>query len=251
MDILLTEFKYTMKLDHVVYFSNRSPEEIVLEHGKLGRNAVVGGRHKQWGTQNALLYLRNAYVEWLSVEDQDLARLADHPLTALLLHDLASGEGWGTLCISVENLEQFDKETRKKNFNTSGVIRAQRKTPNGDVRKWKMLFIDEPVSDQLPLPFFIEWEETEKGRFETLRKDKIILPSNEFLELTECVFHVKDPSKECAKWATLLSQEMSAENHITLPNAVLKFVQGNGQGNQRLSDVLIQSGKMSSGFTIG
>lgn len=229
-----------MKLDHVVYFSRRSPEEIVLAQEKIGRHAVIGGRHEQWGTQNALLYLRNAYVEWLSVEDQELARLADHPLTSLLLHDLASGEGWGTLCISVENLRQFDKEIRKKNFNTSGVIHAQRKTPNGAVRKWKMLFIDEPVSHQLPLPFFIEWEETEKVRFETLRKEKIILPSNELLELTDCVFHVKDPSKESAKWATLLSKEMGDSNQITLPNAVLKFAHGNGHGNQRLSDVLIQ-----------
>ena len=239
-----------MKLDHVVYFTRHSPEEIVLAQEELGRHAVVGGRHLQWGTQNALLYVRNAYVEWLSIEDQDLARQADHPLTALLLHDLASGEGWGTLCISVENLEQFDQEIREKNFNTSGVIRAQRKTPNGTVRKWKMLFIDEPVSDQLPLPFFIEWEETEKRRFETLRKDKIILPSNEVLELSSCIFQVKDPSKECAKWATLLSKEIGASNHITLPNAVLKFAVGNGQGNQRLSDVLIKPGNMASGFTI-
>ena len=239
-----------MKLDHVVYFSRHSPEEIVLAQDELGRHAVVGGRHLQWGTQNALLYVRNAYVEWLSVENPDLARQADHPLTALLLHDLASGEGWGTLCISVENLEQFDKEIREKNFNTSGVIRAQRKTPNGAVRKWKMLFIDEPVSDQLPLPFFIEWEETEKSRFETLRKDKIIMPSNELLELTHCVFQVKDPVKECAKWKTLLSKEKGATNQITLPNAVLEFVAIDGQGNQRLSEVWIQTDKMASGFTI-
>ena len=54
----------------------------------MGRHAVVGGRHEKWGTHNALLYTKNAYIEWLSVEKMEIAEQADHPLTKLLLHDL-------------------------------------------------------------------------------------------------------------------------------------------------------------------
>ena len=57
-----------MKLDHVVYFTNKAPAKIVAEQQASGRHAVVGGRHEQWGTHNALLYTKNAYIEWLSVE---------------------------------------------------------------------------------------------------------------------------------------------------------------------------------------
>lgn len=208
---------------------------------KLGRHAVIGGRHEQWGTQNALLYTRNAYIEWLSVENPDIARQADHPLTALLLHDLVFGEGWGTICISVQNIEQFDRDIKQKNFTTSGVIAAERKTPNGGLRKWKMLFVDQPVSDQLPLPFFIEWEEAEEIRLATLRKEEIILPANDALEITECVFRVKDPLKESSTWANLLSQKIGGSNQIVLSNAKFKFISANKDGKERLSDVIVKS----------
>jgi hypothetical protein len=89
-----------MRLDHVVYFTNKLTEQKVAEKKKLGRHAVVGGHHEKWGTQNALLYTRDAYVEWLSVERMDIAKQAGHPLTDLLLYDLKAGEGWGAICIS-------------------------------------------------------------------------------------------------------------------------------------------------------
>ena len=229
-----------MKLDHVVYFTKSAPEETVLTQQKLGRHAVVGGKHEKWGTQNAILYTHNGYVEFFSVEKPDIAKNAHHPLTDLLLHDLETGEGWGTICISVQNIEQFDIEIKKKDFFTSGVINAERKTPDGRVRKWKMLFVKQTISDQLPLPYFIEWEEAEDIRFATLRKDGIILPANDNLEITECVFSVKDPVKEVSAWATLLSQKISYSNQIVLPNVTLKFIPANNSSKERLSEVMIE-----------
>ena len=55
-----------MKLDHVVYFTGKELNRIVEEQRSQGRHAVIGGRHEQWGTHNALLYVKNAYVEWLA-----------------------------------------------------------------------------------------------------------------------------------------------------------------------------------------
>lgn len=228
-----------MKLDHVVYFTKSAPEETVLAQQKLGRHAVVGGKHEKWGTQNALMYTRNGYVEFFSVEKPDIAKNAHHPLTDLLLHDLETGEGWGTICISVENVEQFEREIKKKDFFTSGVINAERKTPDGRVRKWKMLFVNQIISDQLPLPYFIEWEQAEDLRFAHLRKDGIILPANDNLEIKECIFRVTDPRKEISKWADLLSQNSSGSNQIILPNATLTFIPAKDHGKERLSDVII------------
>ncbi|MEO6813717.1 MAG: VOC family protein [Ginsengibacter sp.] len=230
-----------MKLDHVVYFTNSTPLQIVAEQQKLGRHAVVGGHHEKWGTQNALMYSYNAYVEWLSVERKDIAKKASHPLTDLLLYDLETGEGWGTLCISVEGIEQFNLEIKKKGFLTSGVFAAERKTPEGQVRKWRMLFIDQPLLDQLPLPFFIEWEEAENVRFAKLRKDGVFLAANENLEIRECVFRVEDPSKEIIKWANLLSQKISDFNLIILSNVVFKFITPSKNGKERLSDLIIET----------
>ncbi|MBO0602079.1 VOC family protein [Sporosarcina sp. E16_3] len=227
-----------MKLDHVVYFTNKEPLKIVVEQQASGRHAVVGGRHEQWGTYNALLYTKNAYIEWLSVEKMEIAQQVDHPLTKLLLHDLERGGGWGTICLSVDNIEKFNGEVENKGFRTSGVLDAERRTADGQLRKWKMLFVDQSVSNELPYPFFIEWEETEETRLEKLRKDGTLNSDNEQLEITECVFSVDDPLSVTAEWAILLSQKVGNTDDIALPNVVLKFVEHDG-GKNRLMDVVI------------
>ena len=227
-----------MKLDHVVYFTNKEPAQIVVEQQASGRHAVVGGRHEKWGTHNALLYTKNAYIEWLSVEKMEIAQQVDHPLTKLLLHDLEQGDGWGTICLSVDDIEKFNEEVENKGFRTSGVLDAERRTADGQLRKWKMLFVDQPVSNELPYPFFIEWEEPEETRFEKLREDGTLTPDNEQLEITECVFSVDDPLSATAEWAILLSQKVGNADDIALPNVVLKFVEHDG-GKDRLMDVVI------------
>ncbi|WP_203248194.1 VOC family protein [Sporosarcina beigongshangi] len=223
-----------MKLDHVVYFTSRTPDEWVAEQ----QHAVVGGRHEQWGTHNALMYVKNAYIEWLAVERPDIAGTVDHPLTRLLLHDLKDGEGWGTICLSIDGIEQFKDEIENKGFRTSGVLNAERRTATGQLRKWKMLFVDQPVSNELPYPFFIEWEDAEDIRFAKLREEGTISAANEQLEIKECVFSVEDPLRETAEWAILLSQKVGDANDIALSNVVLKFVEHEG-GMDRLTDVVI------------
>lgn len=230
-----------MKLDHVVYFTNYTPEQIVAEQQKLGNHAVIGGRHEKWGTQNALMYVRNAYIEWLSVENIEIAKKAHHQLTALLLRDLKTREGWGTLCISLKGIEQFNEGIKKRGFLTSGVIEASRKTPDGKLRKWKMLFVDQLIGEDLPLPFFIEWEEDEYIRFSNLRKDGVLSPDNEKLEIQECVFHTAKPEKEIKKWADLLSLKAGDANTITLSNVVLRFILNLKADMERMADVVIGS----------
>lgn len=227
-----------MKLDHVVYFTNTEPVKIAAEQQMSGRHAVVGGHHEKWGTHNALLYTNNAYIEWLSVEKIEIAQQVDHPLTKLLLHDLEQGDGWGTICLSVDNIEKFNEEVENNGFRTSGVLDAGRRTADGQLRKWKMLFVDQPVSNELPYPFFIEWEEPEETRFAKLRVDGTLTSENEQLEITECTFGVDDPSRATADWAILLAQKVGNAADIVLPNVVLKFVAHDGD-KDRLMDVVI------------
>ncbi len=227
-----------MKLDHVVYFTNKEPAQIVTEQQTNGRHAVVGGRHEKWGTHNALLYTKNAYIEWLSVEKMEIAQQVDHPLTKLLLHDLEQGDGWGTICLSVDSIKKFNDEVENKGFSTSGVLDAERRTADGQLRKWKMLFVNQPVSNELPYPFFIEWEEPEETRFTKLREDGTLTSDNEQLEITECIFSVNDPLSATAEWAILLSQKVGNADDIVLSNTVLKFVEHDGD-KDRLTDVVV------------
>lgn len=225
-----------IKLDHVVYFTKKSPKEIIEIQQKLGRHAVVGGSHEKWGTCNALMYVSNAYVEWLSVERLDVAKKAAHPLTDLLLYDLEDGDGWGTVCLSVNDIDQFNSDIRKMGFKTSGVLNAQRKTPEGKVRKWKMLFINQPAMNELPMPFFIEWEQPETARLAELRADGTYPLHQQNIRIRECIFKVNDPDLQKINWCNLLGQKPGTSQEIFLPNVVFKFVEGNGK--ERLSEVI-------------
>lgn len=228
-----------MKLDHVVYFTAKSPEEIVDEQLKEGTLAVVGGKHEKWGTHNALMYVKNAYVEWLSVERPEFAEQVEHPLTRLLLHDVQEKDGWGTLCLSVTDIEQFNEDITNKGIATTGVLDAERRTAGGELKKWKMLFVDQPVSNELPYPFFIEWETPEDIRLEQLRAEGALTAENEKLEIQECVFGVEDPLRDTGEWAVLLSQKVGDSNDIMIGNVLLRFIQREN-GKDRLQEVVIR-----------
>lgn len=105
-----------MKLDHLVYFSTENPGQTVKAQLQHGRNAIIGGSHKSWGTQNALLYTKNAYIEWLSIENQDIALKSHQPLTQQLIHDLKRGQGWGNLCLAVNAIKNLHHKLIQKGF---------------------------------------------------------------------------------------------------------------------------------------
>ncbi|WP_342542834.1 VOC family protein [Paenisporosarcina sp. FSL H8-0542] len=222
-----------IELDHVVFFSKQSPKE----HVRNNKGTSIGGRHKSWGTVNALTYTRNGYIEYLSVEQMDIAKQANHPLTKLLLHDLENGEGWGTICFRTENIEALNRRLKNEGWTTSGVLNAERETSTGFIRKWRMLFIEQTVSDELPLPFFIEWNESFEERMQSLREDGTLKDYNEQLQISRCEFLVKHPQNQVKKWGSLLGIETSNDT-ITLVNTDLVFLKST-QEKERLSHVEI------------
>ena len=173
-----------MKLDHVVYFTNENLKNVVEEQNRKGYGAVMGGRHEKWGTANALLYTNNAYIEWLTIEDREKAEKAavDQPLVAQFLHDKQYGDGWATVCFSVDRMEIWKEELDNKGFQTTDILSASRRTEEGQLLRWKMLFIEQTPTSELPYPFFIEWAELEKqGARRSSHKEQ---------QITECIIHI-------------------------------------------------------------
>lgn len=230
-----------MKLDHVVYFTKQSPTDIVVEQRKLGWYTVVGGSHTQWGTYNALMYVNNAYIEWLSLESEQIAVKCENPLVQLYLYDRNDGEGWGTVCFSVKGIEDFNQQLINKGYTTSGVLNAERTTVQGDTRKWRMVFIEQEPSDALPYPFFIEWEKDEQTRWDELRQDGTLVKSNERLEITDCLFSVENAEETTNQWSTLLGVKKTEDTVIELSNCRMKFIDGASRGKkERLADISIE-----------
>lgn len=230
-----------IKLDHVVYFTGKSPTDIVEEQKSLGWHAVIGGSHEKWGTYNALMYVNNAYIEWLSVEHEEIATASDHQLVKQLISDLENRDKWGTICLSVKDINQFNVELNKVGIETSGVLDAERKTLTGEILKWKMLFVKQSPTTELPLPFFIEWEDSISIRYEKLKLDGSLGEDNEELSITSCIFNVFHPAEEASKWASLLNVGLGENNTIHLANTILVFREKETQvGNERLVDVVIE-----------
>lgn len=227
-----------MKLDHAVYFSNRTPEEDAAAWKAQGMNGAPGGRHEQWGTQNALYYARNAYIEALSVERPEIAETSTQPLARLLVHDLSHyGPGWGTICLRPGDLDQFEQHLNEQGFRTSGVQEASRRTASGELLEWKLLFIDEEIGDGLPNPFFIDWGMDDDARMEQLLSSGTMPEENLASRITEAIFRVMEPEAAAGRWAEMLGLGQPEGNRIVLENAELVFMRG--EGPERLSDVTL------------
>ncbi|MCM3758867.1 VOC family protein [Sporosarcina aquimarina] len=218
-----------MKLDHVVWFTERTPEVVAKQYP----GAVVGGRHEHWGTYNALLYLQNAYIEWLAIENTDVADFSSHPLVELLKHDLATyGEGWGTLCISTDNIQLLNKNLERMGMHTSGVLDASRLTSSGTLKKWKMLFVNEKDLTDLPAPFFIQWEESEQNRRLSLRTEGVITKNSDAERILECGLVTKDPKQALERWCRILGVQPEDKESLMLNDIRLRFIENPKERNR-------------------
>lgn len=217
-----------MKLDHVVYFTNEKLDDVINEYRAKGYEAVMGGRHEHWGTANALFYMEGAYIEWLTIEDEEKAEQAadSQPLIAQFLHDRPYGNGWATVCFSVIDMEEWKDELDNKGFQTTDILSASRRTDDGQLLRWKMLFVEQEITSELPYPFFIEWEETESQRLVRLQEQGARTSAH---KITECIFHVDDPLRDTAEWAILLSQKVGDHSDIQIGDTVFQFVEKLGE----------------------
>ncbi|WJY27116.1 MULTISPECIES: VOC family protein [Sporosarcina] len=214
-----------MKLDHAVWFTERTPDTVAGQYEGTYR----GGSHEKWGTYNALKYLQNGYIEWLAVEDPETAGQSGNPLVRLLLHDLAAyGEGWGTLCFSTDGIDQLDARLTTAGFKTSGVLNASRKSTAGSLKKWKLLFIEESYTDKLPFPFFIQWEEDEETRRNVLMEEGFLGETGASERIEECVLETDDPQAAIGNWCRLLDVRPDTVDSFLLGNIRFRFQEAAG-----------------------
>ncbi|MGG0642396.1 VOC family protein [Sporosarcina gallistercoris] len=227
-----------MKLDHVVWFTGRTPEIVASQYP----GAVIGGSHEKWGTYNALLYLQNAYIEWLAIEKAEVAELSTHPLVMQLKHDLAAyGGGWGTLCISTEDIYALNDRLNKMGMQTSGVLDASRLTSSGTLKKWKMLFVNEEDLTDLPAPFFIQWEESEQSRRDALRAEGALTKESEAERISECGLVTREPGRTLERWCRILGTQSEDAESLKLNDVRLRFIESPDERNRMLAVVTGQA----------
>lgn len=238
--------------DHLVHFIQVHPQQAVKQMSMLGLHAVAGGRHENWGTFNSLCYFDLSYIEFLGLEHPDVAEQArEYGLIDQLLLDLPKGEGLGTIALRTDNMEESAAILRSKGIRVRGPFPGSRQRSDGRVISWKMLFL-ERESDDLPLPFFIQWEQTDEERRADLAQNGIIAPhpAGE-IALDYVAYAVGDLDKTGKQWQDLFSLEAKEPYFhkqwgatcqiLSLTGGNLLFCQPEGKGI--VSEVLQKRGE--------
>ncbi|MGC5328061.1 VOC family protein [Brevibacillus sp. SYSU BS000544] len=232
-----------MKLafDHLVHFVNDHPAKAVPRLNQLGLHAIVGGRHDNWGTINALSYFDLSYIELLALEHLEVAEGArEYGLIDQLLNDLPRAEGFGTIALRTDNMEQSAEFLRSKGIQVKGPFPGRRQRSDGKVIKWKMLFLNRE-NGALPLPFLIEWEQSDEERRVDLTGNGIIAdhPAGAF-SFETVAFAVSDLNKSVAEFQELFGLDVQERffdeqwnavcQKLILPGGNLLFCQPEGEG---------------------
>ncbi|WP_017470816.1 VOC family protein [Amphibacillus jilinensis] len=225
--------------DHTVHYVND------LEHArqtfeKQGITAFQGGSHKQWGTYNVLSYFGLTYLEFLGIEDRQLAESITEPNQVVkdAVKCLPDHEGFSRVALRTDNIEAIREQLIEHHIDVSPIMAGKRYNAQNQLIEWKMMTIAGDFQG-LPYPFVIEWSGTDQERYEQLREASIISehPLGE-LTMSEAVFHVPDPEATVNHWATVFPIEKKSPTRLTLDDKVFVFKEAR---KAQLSELVIDS----------
>ncbi|CEG28208.1 VOC family protein [Bacillus sp. B-jedd] len=229
-----------IKLDHAVHYANDLDDCIKLFKEK-GLTAFRGGSHTKWGTYNALSYFGLFYVEFLGIEDLELAKNPEED--NLLVDDaqkfLPGNEAFGRVALRTNDIEGVRARLLHKGAKASEIIAGKRMNAEGQLIQWRMMMIDGDFNG-LPYPFFIQWNSPDEERFRTMTETGVIRPhpAGE-VKIDSVWFTVSDPSSAAAHWQEyfdFVPEKPSANNTAALSIGSQKFVfeKGNKNGLSKL-----------------
>lgn len=220
----------TMKWDHLVHYVNDlvKPVELFGAHGLV---AFKGGSHKDWGTYNALSYFGLTYLEFLGIENLELAKATEHNLVVKdAVKLLPEHEVLSRVVIRTDDIEEVAASLKAAGLSLSPIIDGKRLDNEGRLIEWRMMTIDGDFGG-LVYPFIIQWSGTDTERVERLTSSGVIKPhpAGE-VEIVRAVFHVSDPEAAANHWGTIFGLPVTKSEDDTFSLKIgdrsFAFVQG-------------------------
>jgi catechol 2,3-dioxygenase-like lactoylglutathione lyase family enzyme len=143
------------RIDHVMICVSDLQQGIDT-YTRLGFNVYPGGLHPGKGTENAIAFHQDDYLEILAVRDRDehLAAAARPGSPDVGLVDfLAAGGGLRFIILASDDLAGDVAAMRGRGVDVSDAIEGGRRTPTGQELRWKCAVL----GPRHPMPiFFIE-----------------------------------------------------------------------------------------------
>ncbi|WP_445487810.1 VOC family protein [Niallia sp. 03133] len=221
--------------DHVVHYVNDLEKQIEVFQ-KNGLIAFKGGSHKQWGTYNALSYFDLTYIEFLGIEDRQLAATISDPNEVVKdsLTMLPEHEALSRVALRTDNIEAVAAKLEAAGLEISPIMAGKRLDSKGQLIEWKMMTIAGNYQG-LVYPFVIQWKGTDDERHQNLTNTKVIQshPTGKTI-ITEAVFTVNNPLDVAKRWESLfdLSIQTTTETTASLSIGDKTFTFQQGPNNQ-------------------
>lgn len=216
--------------DHLVFFSHH-PKEAIQPLKQKGIHAVMGGRHDTWGTYNTLTYFDLSYIEFLGIENLEIAKThEENRLVTRIVKMLAveNQEGPATIAIRTNQIDELAEKFKQEGLKVYGPLPGQRVRGDGEVIRWQLLFAEDS-SSKLGLPFFIQWEKSDEERYSDLQIQGLIgshPAGSPTLESVGFVVHNLEETVET--WGNLFNLGQSEEFIDTTLNARCKKLELTG-----------------------
>ncbi|PYN07897.1 MAG: hypothetical protein DME02_09960 [Candidatus Rokuibacteriota bacterium] len=135
------------RIDHVMICVPDLPKAIDA-YTRIGFGVRAGGVHPDGGTENAIAFFQDDYLELLAVRKGE-ERLA----SAALLDFLARGPGLRYVALQSDDLAADVAAMRRRGVDVGDPVDGGRRTPDGHELRWKFARLG--ASTPLPI-FFIE-----------------------------------------------------------------------------------------------
>jgi len=144
-----------IELDHLMWGAPSLEEGMAEAERLFGVAAAPGGAHPGGGTRNALLSLGDrVYLEIIAPDpNQDLAGTFGERIAGL------EGCGLITWAAAASGLAALAERAASLELTARGPAPTERRTPDGDLLSWELLFLGGHRFPGL-VPFFIDWLET-------------------------------------------------------------------------------------------
>ena len=148
--------EFPENIDHLVYTAPSLEEGIMEIESVLGIKPVIGGRHPNYGTQNALLSLgETTYLEVIA-PDPNLQAPKRGRLLESSYNDKPKLTTW---VLREEQIEKMYSRAAQNGLKLGNVESGKREKPDGTVLAWKLT---DPYAFPMDgtIPFLISWGET-------------------------------------------------------------------------------------------
>jgi catechol 2,3-dioxygenase-like lactoylglutathione lyase family enzyme len=150
------------RFDHAV-IAMRDLDDAVRRYRDLGFDVVVGGRHPEMGTHNAIIRFGLEYIELLAVADEAEA-IASGAKGRVLVNFLRQRSG-GLVgyAVAARHIEEDAERFRRTGLAAEGPFAMSRRRPDGNILSWRLL-VPTGVAWRRTWPFLIEWDAPDDQR---------------------------------------------------------------------------------------